>query len=244
MDASGNFVVTWTSYGEEDNGTERHGLRRLRQPLRRHGSPLSGEFQVNITTAGDQDHSTVSLSDSGLFVIAWESPQNGSDDDIFSRVFNADGSPYVDANGVGSPLTGERPVNQTTAGDQRYADVVMNMSGSEYVVTWQSSGQDGSGWGVYARSFPTSGNAGNEFQVNTTTAGDQMYPSLAMAADGPTRSPGAATAGRRTRWIARACSISASTPRQTASASRPAPTPPPAATSGSLRSAATPTATR
>src|SRR5207248_10533405 len=50
---------------------------------------------------------------------------------------------------------------------------------------WQSNGQDGSGWGIYARRYNSSGTAlGNEFRVTTTTNGNQDQPSVAMAPDG------------------------------------------------------------
>ena len=55
----------------------------------------------------------------------------------------------------------------------------------DFVVTWASKGQDGSGWGIYAQLFDASGNRlGGEFQVNTTTAGDQTCPSVGMENNG------------------------------------------------------------
>ena len=57
-----------------------------------------------------------------------------------------------------------------------------------FVVTWSSVGQDGDTAverNVYARRFDASGNAlSGEFLVNTTTAGDQTNPSIAMDRDG------------------------------------------------------------
>jgi hypothetical protein len=53
------------------------------------------------------------------------------------------------------------------------------------VVTWQSSGQDGSGYGVYGQLFDSSGNkVGTEFQVNTYTTDWQYYPSVAALSGG------------------------------------------------------------
>ena len=156
MDTAGNFIVTWTSYGQEDNGQNGLGYGVYARRYDSFGAPLASEFQVNVTTAGDQQDSTVSLADNGMFVVAWQSSQDGVDDDIYSRVFNADGSAYVDPNPNGfggSPLTGERSVNTTTAGNQRYPDVAMNLAGTQYIVTWESSGQDGSGWGIYSRTL-------------------------------------------------------------------------------------------
>ena len=54
-----------------------------------------------------------------------------------------------------------------------------------FVVTWVSVGQDGSGTGVYGQRYNAAGVAqGGEFLVNTTTAGNQMYSSVAMSSGG------------------------------------------------------------
>ena len=55
----------------------------------------------------------------------------------------------------------------------------------DFVVTWSSHGQDGSGWGVYAQRYNAAGvTQGGEFRVNTTTANTQGSPTVAMDADG------------------------------------------------------------
>src|SRR5262249_44108885 len=54
-----------------------------------------------------------------------------------------------------------------------------------FVVAWQSFGQDGSDYGIYARRYNAAGNAlGNEFQVNQFTTQAQSFASVAMDADG------------------------------------------------------------
>ena len=61
--------------------------------------------------------------------------------------------------------------------------------------------QDGSGWGVYAQLFDSAGAAqGSEILVNTATANDQQYASVAMAPGGGLSSP-----GRPTRRATPAC---------------------------------------
>src|SRR5262249_41849930 len=70
-------------------------------------------------------------------------------------------------------------VNSTTTGDQTSPCVAMDSLG-DYVVVWASNGQDGSGWGVYGKHYNLLGlGQGDEFQVNSTTAGDQTSPSVA-----------------------------------------------------------------
>jgi hypothetical protein len=54
-----------------------------------------------------------------------------------------------------------------------------------FVITWMSMNQDGSGWGIYAQLYNSAGAPqGAEFKVNTTTINDQQNPSVAMAPGG------------------------------------------------------------
>jgi hypothetical protein len=52
-------------------------------------------------------------------------------------------------------------------------------------VTWSSNGQDGSGYGVFARRFSSAAAPlAPELQVNTTTAGNQTDPSVDTEPEG------------------------------------------------------------
>ena len=54
-----------------------------------------------------------------------------------------------------------------------------------FVITWDSNNQDGSGGGIYAQRYNASGVAqGGEFRVNSTTASDQAAPVIAMSTNG------------------------------------------------------------
>ncbi|MBS0423307.1 MAG: putative Ig domain-containing protein [Proteobacteria bacterium] len=54
-----------------------------------------------------------------------------------------------------------------------------------FVVSWESSAQDGSFSGIYAQRYDASGTAvGGEFRVNTTTASDQLSSSITALSDG------------------------------------------------------------
>ena len=49
-----------------------------------------------------------------------------------------------------------------------------------FVVAWESDGQDGSGYGIYAQRFTSAGaRIGAEVRVNTTTVKDQRWPAIA-----------------------------------------------------------------
>jgi hypothetical protein len=115
------------------------------------------------------------MDSQGNYVVTWASNgQDGSGWGVYARCYNASGVAQGNA----------FRVSTTTAGDQMYSTVAMDAAG-DFVITWSSNGQDGSGWGVYGQRYNATGKAqGGEFQVNTTTAGDQEYSTVAMDGSG------------------------------------------------------------
>ena len=82
------------------------------------------------------------------------------------------------------PQGTEFHVNTYTTGSQRSPDVAIDTDGN-FVITWQSNGQDGDGYGVYAQRYNSAGAVqGSEFRVNTYTTVSQSSPSVAMDASG------------------------------------------------------------
>ena len=149
MDTDGDFVVTWTSKGQENNGQIGFGYGIYARRYDRFGYALGREFQVNTTTAGDQQLPSVAMDTNGRFVIVWQSDQDGIGEDIVYRAYNADGSPVI------SPLAGEYLVNGTPEGNQILPDVAVNLSGDTCVFTWSSSQETGDpdDYGVYTKAF-------------------------------------------------------------------------------------------
>jgi hypothetical protein len=164
MAPGGAFVVTWASYGQDGSGWGVYAQR-----YNPDGTPNGGEFRVNTTTNGDQTYPAVAMDNAGDFVITW-SNNEGSSWGVRAQWYNASGT----------PSGGELQVNTYTPDDQVHSAIAMDNAG-DFVITWQSHGQDGSGWGVYAQRYVAGGSrSGGEFRVNTTTAGDQMSSSVAM----------------------------------------------------------------
>ncbi|MEM9219153.1 MAG: hypothetical protein AAGD25_33065 [Cyanobacteria bacterium P01_F01_bin.150] len=157
----GSFVVTWSS-----NDQDGYGYGVFGQRFSATGTPLGGEFQINTTTTSDQWWSTTTALNDGSFVVTWSS--NGQDGDgygVFGQRFSA----------TGTPLGGEFQINTTTASDQSVSPTIALKDGS-FVVTWASDGQDGDDYGLFGQRFSATGTPlGGEFQINTTTASDQIY---------------------------------------------------------------------
>ena len=150
VNAHGDFIITWSSLGQEDGGQMGTGYGVYARRFDSYGQPLGQEFQVNITKEGDQKYSSVAIDDMGGFVVTWTSDQGGVGTDIVARQYWQDGSPQPSALGVGYNF-GEIMVNQVTSGNQNFPDVAMNAAGTSYIVTW--SGPDGNNNGIFGRQF-------------------------------------------------------------------------------------------
>lgn len=86
----------------------------------------------------------------------------------------------ADADPVGSKFH----VNTYTLGSQDRS-ALAGLSGGGFVVTWESSGQDGWGTGVHARRYNAFGQRlGPEFGVNTSWRGNQFGSSVTGLSDG------------------------------------------------------------
>jgi hypothetical protein len=166
MDADGDFVVTWDSYGQ-DGGS--WGV--FAQRYSNGGAPQGGNFQVNQFATNTQRDSSVAMDPAGNFVVSWTSfNQDGGGYGVYARRYSA----------AGAAQGNEFQVNNTTANHQRYSDVDITPAGT-FVVTWTSFGQDGEVNGIYARGFGANGaSLGNEFQVNRVVAGEQTSSEVAV----------------------------------------------------------------
>ena len=78
----------------------------------------------------------------------------------------------------------EFQVNTYTTYGQIRPSVAVSAAG-DFVVVWESVGQDGSAYGVFGQRFDnTGGNVGTEFQINTYLTSNQVRASVAVGATG------------------------------------------------------------
>ena len=113
---------------------------------------------------------------------------------VDQRGITRDASPDIGAYefSVSLTATGELLVNTTTtdiqetsAEDRGSQQAVSLAADGSYVVVWTSLNQDGSGEGVYARRFDSTGAALTpELQVHQSPLNDQQWARVASAADG------------------------------------------------------------
>lgn len=133
--------------------------------------PLT-EVRVNETTAGDQQNAAVARAPDGRFVVVWEGDVDGRGvTDIFARRHAADGT----------PLGPEFIVNSFRANRQVFPAVAINASG-EFIVAWDSDGQDTPALNAYAQRYNADGTPrGGEFRINN--GGEDIFTRISVALD-------------------------------------------------------------
>jgi hypothetical protein len=201
MDNTGDFVITWDSRYQDGSRysvyAKRYNSQGVAQPCSSSSPECNaetGEFRVNTQTTGEQSFSSVAMDGTGNFVVSWQSESQDSDVwGIYAQRYNSSGEPQPCP--VSSPEcnqeTGEFRVNSYITGSQEFTAVAMN-DGGDFVITWQDDdGHDGNSHGVFARRFNPSGEPQScsgslcdsqtgEFQVNSSTTGEQRYPAAAL----------------------------------------------------------------
>ncbi|MBL4645600.1 MAG: hypothetical protein JKY99_03985, partial [Rhizobiales bacterium] len=131
--SDGGFVVTWTDSSQSDGSS--HAVRG--RVFDANGVQSGSEFQVNTYSSSLQyDPFVTGLVDGG-FVVSWSSRnQDGSDDGIFAQRYDASGArvgPEFQINGYTS--------------NKQFGSSIAALAQGGFVVSWSSSGQEGSALG-------------------------------------------------------------------------------------------------
>ena len=171
VDASGGFVVTWSTF--ESDGTDPASSVQARL-FSSDGSPLGDALQVNSYTTGGQLLPTMSMAPGGEFTVVWSS---ATDSDPTG------GTQGQRLGSDGSFLGDEFQVNSYTTGLQIETAISVGQDG-RFVAVWRSTGSpgtDGTTNSVQARWFDVDGSPlGSQFQVNSYTTSDQSDAEVAM----------------------------------------------------------------
>ena len=124
------------------------------------------------TQSTESSAAAVAISDINS-VIAYSGYGEGDDAGVYAKVYDDDGE----------VLASSFLVNTTVAGEQSSASVAVAEDGT-FVVVWAGRGA-GDKQGIFMRMFDSAGEAlTDELLVNTTVAGEQSDPTIAMASDG------------------------------------------------------------
>jgi S-layer homology domain len=170
MEPDGDFVVVWTSLGQDGSGYGAFGQRFAAS-----GVPRGGEFRVNSSTTGPQWAPNVAVGSRGDFVVVWHS-SHLLPTGIVGQRYDASGN----------PLGIEFLVSSSTTYLGLFPRIGRASDGS-FVVNWtrEPVDPDNRNPDVVARRFDAWGNPiGGEFVVNTYTTGRQDWSEIAVEANG------------------------------------------------------------
>ncbi len=158
-----NYLVTWNSYGQDGNYDGIYG-----QLISKAGAKTGSEFRINTYTTSSQSIPSITFGGNN-YLVTWQSnEQDSNGQGIYGQLISASG------NKVGS----EFRINTYTTGNQQFPALAYD--GTNYLVTWQSDGQDGNLYGIYGQLVSITGEkVGSEFQISTYTTNNQQFSALA-----------------------------------------------------------------
>ena len=161
---NGGWVVAWN--GDNDGNAY---LRFFDTD----GTPRTGDILINTYMNNGQTEAEVNVSPDGTVLAVYADfggnvfPFTGTN--LFARRFTEAGVP-LDSQ--------EWPVHaELTDYDQLEPRMAASKQG--FVMAWMDEGNDGSGFGIYARQFGLTGAQGPLLPVNVVTSGDQRLPEIA-----------------------------------------------------------------
>ncbi len=167
-DRASNFVVVWESLNQDGSGGGIFG-----QQFDASASKIGPEFPVNTYTVGNQAFPAVAADPRGNFVVAWHDyPAAHGKFGFFAQRFNSGAEKLGTEFPVFEAFSTLQPVAPTVAVDRK----------GNFVVAWETFYTGGSfTHGIFSQRYDRAGALdGMTFQVNTYTAGNQGYPSVAV----------------------------------------------------------------
>jgi Ca2+-binding RTX toxin-like protein len=167
MLADGTAIVSWNN---RDTGETRAARIDVRLNV------FGPDYSLGSASVENRDVDSAVLTN-GNFVMAWGA-STSSDIHVQAQVFAAPTGYYTPP----VPFGGEITVGDSATAD--YKPSVAALTGGGFVVVWQQ-GYEGAGTDIHARVFNANGvQTVPDFVVNTTTAGNQVDPSVCALANG------------------------------------------------------------
>ncbi|MCB9475315.1 MAG: hypothetical protein H6685_00465 [Deltaproteobacteria bacterium] len=170
--SDGNYFVVWFGYREGIGSASADVFGRT---IDGGGDFIDDTFPIPTTDTGQQYNPDISIGSGDDVVVVWQSDsdQDGWGKGVFAQRFDED---FL-------PVDSEFQINSYTDADQDEPSVAVGPNGN-FVVAWQSAGQDGDSGSVVARQFLANGTpVGSDFVATQTTAGSQEHPSVASFDD-------------------------------------------------------------
>ena len=150
----GSFIVTWTSFGQDDQNDGYSGIYAQRYDA--NGDASGAEFQVNTYTTSNQSGSSIATLSNGGFVVTWQSYGQ-----VYRDMYGVYAQRY-DANGKASGA--ELEIARSATSNTKMQPSTAALSDGGFVVTWAYTHNSS----IAAQRYDANGNAiGAKLQVNT-----------------------------------------------------------------------------
>ena len=163
MDNDGGFIIVW----ESRNIPAQSSKAICAQLYDSSGAKFGPEFVIN-EEASDSRYPYVAADQMGNFAVVWM--QDKSSNSILARLYNADGTAKTE------PFE----VSTIKFSSITQPSIAMNKAG-HFVVAWDGDPKLARLDDIHARRYKPDGTAiGEQFVVNTTLAGPQQNPEVAM----------------------------------------------------------------
>ena len=154
---SGNFIILWTDYrnGDSDIYAQRYSSN---------GIALGANFKVNDDKGGIRKSAgSVSIDNSGNFVITWTDWRNG-DSDIYAQRYSNNGT----------TLESNFRVNDDQESISQGGSSISTDDNGNFVITWTD--QRNGDRDIYAQRFSSDGNpVGSNFRITNTSEEVQFW---------------------------------------------------------------------
>ncbi|MBI5412162.1 hypothetical protein HZA43_03220 [Candidatus Peregrinibacteria bacterium] len=161
MNAAGDFVVVWQSYGEDGSAAGVYG-----QKFTANGEKSRSEFRVNTTLDNNQMLPDVAMNAAGDFIVVWKS-ESKKDSGINAQSYDAEGASVGKEFAIVKDETGKKDVKVLTTNPA----VSMSETG-EAIVVWQVS--RGSGSEIHGRALNAQGQGlGGETLISAIASGSK-----------------------------------------------------------------------
>ena len=164
--SDGSYTITWQSNYQLSKAYEVYG-----QQFNSDGSTKGSEFLINTTIDNSQYDPSIATLDNDRFIVTWSESLGA---EISAQIFNINGD----------KVGGEILVNTYTL-DTKLTPTVTSITDGGFLISWNSTLQDGDFYGIHAQRFDATGNKiSEEFQLSDNTAGFQKDVSLTSLNDG------------------------------------------------------------
>ncbi len=149
-DAKGDYVVVWTDTASATAGIWAKMYTQT-STIASNGvrtTSVTVNKLIHVTSDTTASDAAVAVDEDGDFVVTWSAFNSTTGWDVYAQTYNA----------AGTATSGAFIVNSYTTGTQRYSSVAMDAEG-DFVVTWQSLNEygSGSGYDIYAQRYSAAG---------------------------------------------------------------------------------------